>query len=148
MRTLKLAKLGIERAERWLRSAEVAMEDKRYDDVVYSSQMCVELAAKSILLAFGLEYPREHDVGEPFLKLGQIKEIQAWFKHKVDSLAKYISILAEKRGLAGYGFEEGMDVSYFKDFANEAFGMARQVFEACRKLLKELTLCEKKELSL
>lgn len=138
MRTLRLAKLGLDRARRWLRSAEMALADKRYDDVVYSSQMSAEMAAKAVLLAFGCDYPKEHDVSGALLELRDREDVPGWFKDKVETLSSYVAILAEKRGLAGYGFEEGVDVGYFKGFAREAIQMARDVLAACEGLLGRL----------
>jgi len=37
-----LATSALRRSARWLRSASRALEDERWDDVVYSSQMAVE----------------------------------------------------------------------------------------------------------
>jgi len=43
---------------------------------------------------------------------------------------------ARMRSLAGNGFEQGVGVEYFKDYAPEAFKKASEVHEACSKLLK------------
>ncbi|MBO3841801.1 MAG: HEPN domain-containing protein [Candidatus Brockarchaeota archaeon] len=135
---IDLAVSAIRRSSRWLKSALRALEDGRWDDVVYSSQMAVEQASKSVLIALGIEYPREHDVSTVFKQVSRIRNIPEWFSSMIPQLAENISELAELRGLAGYGYEKGLDADYFKDYAPKAYEMARKHYEACVKLLSEL----------
>ena len=62
MSNVGLAEAGIGRAGRWLQGASRALEDERWDDAVYSSQMAVEQSAKAVLIALGIDFPKEHDV--------------------------------------------------------------------------------------
>ncbi|MCS7369552.1 MAG: HEPN domain-containing protein [archaeon GBS-70-058] len=133
-----LARLALRRGWRWLKSALRALEDERWDDVVYSSQMAVEQASKAVLIAFGIEYPKEHDVSLVFKQLLGVEGIPRWFESMIPELVNTISELAELRGLAGYGYEEGLDADYFKDYAPEAYEMAKKHFEACAKLLSQI----------
>ena len=137
MSNIGLAKAGIERAGRWLQGALRALQDERWDDAVYSSQMAVEQSAKAVLIALGIDFPKEHDVSIVFEALSKRIDISEWFRRKVPEIAKAIAELAEIRGLAGYGFEQGIGVEYFKDYAPKANKKAREVYEACSKLLKE-----------
>ncbi|MEM3018018.1 MAG: hypothetical protein QXO25_03970 [Candidatus Bathyarchaeia archaeon] len=43
-------------------------------------------------------------------------DVPAWFREMVPEIAKVMSELAELRGMAGYGFAEGVDCSYFRDY--------------------------------
>ncbi|MBS7623096.1 HEPN domain-containing protein [Candidatus Bathyarchaeota archaeon] len=138
MSNLKLARSAIERGKRWLQAGSRAFEDKRWDDVVYSSQMAVEHFVKSVLIAFGIDFPRVHDVSDILEDVGRRSDVPAWFREMVPEIAKVMSELAELRGIAGYGFEEGVDCSYFRDYAPEALKKARMTLEACLKLIKEL----------
>jgi len=137
MSNIELARAGIERAGRWLQGASRALQDARWDDVVYSSQMAVEQSAKAVLIALGIDFPKEHDVSIVFEELAKRLDIPEWFRRKVPEIVKVVAELAEMRGLAGYGFEQGIGVEYFMDYAPEAFKRAREVHEACSKLLKE-----------
>jgi len=138
MSNLQLARSAIERAQRWLQGATRALEDKRWDDVVYSSQMTVEHSVKSILIAFGIYFPREHDVSDIFEEMRGRGDIPDWFKGMVPEIAKAMSELAELRGLAGYSFEKGVNCNYFRDYAPEALKSAKRTHEACLRLLTEL----------
>jgi len=137
MSNIGLAEAGIERAGRWLQGASRALQDARWDDAVYSSQMAVEQSAKAVLIALGIDFPKEHDVSIVFEELAKRLDIPDWFRRKVPEIVEAVAELAEVRGLAGYGFEEGIGVEYFRDYAPEAFEKAREVHEACSKLLRE-----------
>ena len=137
MSNIELARAGAERAGRWLQGASRALEDTRWDDAVYSSQMAVEQSAKAVLIALGIDFPKEHDVSIVFEDLAKRVDIPSWFKSKIPEIAKAIAELAEIRGLAGYGFEQGIGVEYFRNYAPEAFRRAEQAHEACAKLLTE-----------
>jgi len=129
---------ALRRSARWLRSASSALEDERWDDVVYSSQMAVEQSSKAVLIALGIEYPREHDVSAVFKRISRIENVPEWFSSIVPELANNISELAELSGLAGYGSEKGLAADYFKGYAPKAYEMARKHYEACAKFLSEL----------
>lgn len=128
----------LDRAGRWLQGAERAFEDKRWDDVVYCAQMAVEHSVKSVLLHLGVDFPKEHDVSDVFAQVANRGEIPEWFKRKIPEISDAVAVLAEQRGLAGYGFEEGVGVEYFKGYAPEALQSARRVHSSCRRLLKEV----------
>jgi len=137
MSNIELARAGIERAGRWLQGASRALQDARWDDAVYSSQMAAERSAKAVLIALGIDFPKEHDVSIVFEELAKRLDIPEWFRLKVPEIVKAVAELAEMRGLAGYGFEQGIGVEYFKDYAPETFKKAREVHEACSELLRE-----------
>lgn len=135
---IDLATSALKRSSRWLRGALRALEDERWDDVVYCSQMAVEQSSKAVLIALGIDYPKEHDVSIAFKQASQIEAVPKWFKSVLEELADNISTLAQLRGLAGYGYEKGIDADYFKDYAPEAYRRAKAHYEACAKLLSEL----------
>lgn len=131
-------RLAIERAGRWLQGAKRAMDDHRWDDVVYSSQMAVEHSAKAVLLALGVHSPKQHDVSDILVGIADRKEIPDWFRRQIAQISDAVARLAEQRGLASYGFEHGIGVEYFRDFAPEALREAQEVHSACREALDEL----------
>lgn len=57
MKNVDMAVQAIRRAARWFQGAERAMEDGRWDDVVYSSQMAAEHSAKAVLLSLRSRFP-------------------------------------------------------------------------------------------
>lgn len=137
MRNIDMATQGISRAARWLQSAERAIEDKRWDDAVYSSQMAAEHSAKAVLISLGIDFPKEHDVSDVLLQIQGIPNLPQWFRKELGLIADIVAELAEQRGLAGYGFEKGIDETYFKDYAPDAFEKARWVHNLCKKFIEE-----------
>ncbi len=135
---LDLARKGIRRASRWLQGAKRALEDKRWDDVVYCSQMAVEQSSKAILILFGIDYPKEHDISDVFIRLSSREDIPHWFREKVRNMCSIISELAELRGLAAYGYEMGVDEDYFTEYAPDAYNLAVDHYNACKRLIMEL----------
>lgn len=123
------SQLAFARAKRWLQSAERALEDERWDDVVYGSQMAVEHAIKSILLEKGLRFKRVHDISPEFLLLSEHDDTPNWLKEKIEEISKILLILTNRRSSAGYGFEEEVDVEDFKDEAPDSYNDAKYVLD-------------------
>ena len=134
----KKAELALQRAKRWLQSAERAMEDKRWDDVVYQSQMGAEQAVKGILLQIGLRFKRVHDVTDELSKLNETKFLSKKFLLKLPEIQKNLALLTEQRTNAGYGFEEELDVDEFKDAAPEALEMGKEIITAIEEELARI----------
>jgi len=138
MKTIEIAEKALRRGQRWLQSAQRGLEDGRWDDSVYAAQMCSEHAAKAVLIALGIEYPRRHDVSEVFATLKERNGLPSEFLTKVGELVEILAELASERALAGYGFNEGVDLDYFRDYAPEAVQKANNVLESCTKLIRGL----------
>jgi HEPN domain-containing protein len=100
--------------------------------------MAVEQSIKAVLIALGVDFPHEHDVTGVFVGLTKRMDIPEWFKKLVPELSRYMTELAELRGLAGYGYEKGLDASYFKDYSTEALRNAETTLSSCRRLLMDL----------
>ena len=87
--------------------------------------MAVEHAIKAILLDQGLIFLRVHDVTDEFLSLKKQKSLPKEIHSKIDELADVLIYLTDQRALAGYGFEEEVEVSFFKDSAPKALEKAK-----------------------
>jgi len=138
VRTSEIAELAIQRANRWLRGAQVALKDGRWDDALYAAQMCSEHAAKAVLISFGIDFPKKHDVSSVFATLSPRLGFPKWFASSMGFIVEALSELASERAMAGYGFEEGIDADYFKDAAPEAVGKAEKVLGLCSRLVGTL----------
>ena len=136
--TLDFARAALRRAKRWLQGARRALEDGRWDDVVYASQMAVEHSAKGVLLAFGIEFPKVHDVSPALRLLPSRGRLPEWFASQLEELAEDVLELARLRAIASYGYEMGVDENYFKEYAPEALKKAEKHYTACTNLLKEV----------
>ena len=123
----RIASLAHQRAARWLQGARRALEDERWDDAVYEAQMASEHAAKAVLLALGIDFPKQHDVSEVFVILAERKEVPEAMRGEVPLVADILAELAALRAQASYGFEMDVDVSHFEDLAPEAVDRAQRV---------------------
>ncbi len=135
----KKPKLAFLRAQRWLQGAERALEDKRWDDVIYSSQMAVEQGIKALLLLKGLIFKRVHDVSDEFIQLKNEESLSIHLRDKIEKIADILIFLNDQRAMAGYGFEEEIDVSFFKDSAKPALERAKFALKYIEQILKTLT---------
>jgi len=115
----------------------LAFNDEDYPMTVRRSQECVELSLKAVLRSIGIEYPREHDVGKA-LEVAKEK-FPDWFSSKIPRFAEISRDLSKKRGPAMYGYEAELKPAsdiFDKEDAKDAISAAREVFEACEKLIK------------
>ncbi len=140
---LRIAKKAQQRAADWIRNAEVALEDKRWNDVVYSAQMAAEQSLKSILLSLGVTYKRVHDITVPFRLLKDEGVISDEFRQKIPKFAEWLIQLTQERHLAGYGFEEDLEEDHFKDYAPQSLAKGKEIHNSCKDELGQI----EKELS-
>ena len=128
----------MERSKRWLEDSEVALDRGNFDNAIYMAQMSVESSTKAVLLLFGLDYPKEHDVSGPFRQLLDRSDPPEWFKEEIPTISDVIHTLAEIRGLAAYGYEHNMTVQDFEGKAPKYLEKAKRTYEQTKRLLAEV----------
>lgn len=138
MNNVDIAILALRRAGRWLKGAQRALSEKRWDDVVFSAQMCSEHAAKGVLISLGIEFPKQHDVSDVFITLKQRRDLPSNFRNRVESLTQDLAELASERAFASYGFEDGINVDYFEDYAPIAVKKSEMILHSCSHLVRDL----------
>ncbi len=119
-------------------SAKSVLATKDYPDVIRFSQEAVELSLKAGLRAFGVEYAKEHDVGEVLKSVSQ--RFPQWFRERVDYLADVSADLASKRAAAMYGLEvagKGPSEIFGEDEARGALDGAGKVLSFVKRLMKD-----------
>lgn len=135
--SLTKSQLAFQRAQRWFQGAQRALEDERWDDVVYGAQMAVEQAIKAVMLGQGFVFKRVHDVSDEFLQLSTRSTFPQWFRDTIPAIVDILARLTDQRALAGYGFEEEVGVGYFEPSAKPALADAKKVLDFIERLLKE-----------
>jgi HEPN domain-containing protein len=136
---LNLKSLAVDylrRAEMRVKSARLALDSSSYPDVVRFGQEAVELSLKASLRAFGVEYPKEHDVGEVLQR--EEDRFPPWFKALSEHLAEVSADLAAKRAAAMYGLEAGGKPPgelFQEEDAKRALTDAEEVLAAARRLV-------------
>lgn len=139
MRTKRMAESYIGIARDCLDQALMSFERGNYPLSVRRAQECVELSLKAVLRSIATEYPREHDISKALEMLKD--KFPDWFSFKIPEFIRISRDLSKKRGPAMYGYEAELrpasDIFSKKD-AEEALKSAREVFNACNKLMKEI----------
>ena len=136
MNNLEIAQEALKRARNWYQSAIRGFEDGRWNDSTYSLQMAVEQALKAILILYGIEYPKQHDISNLYLNL-KTHHVPKWFLAKINSHSKILQILVKKRGDAAYGYVKGITNKDFKEDALIYKEPAQEVINDCDKLIGE-----------
>ena len=135
MNNLEVAREGLKRGEQWYQNAIQAYKDERWNDVVFSYEMAVEQALKAILILFGIEYPKIHNISKFYLNINK-NNIPKWFVNNMDLHAKTLKELVKLRGSAAYGYVEGLTKDDFKEDANTFKDSVIKVIDDCKNLIK------------
>lgn len=113
-----------------LREVENYLRIKNWNQTVRRSQEVVELSLKAVLKIIGIEYPKEHDIGEFFVKALRRKGIKI---KDVQNIIEISDTLSEQRLPAFY-----REKDCTKEEAEDASKKARWIFEFVKKLLEKL----------
>lgn len=138
MNNLETSQGALNRAERWYQSAIRGYEDERWDDVIYSLQMSIEQSLKAILILYGIEYPKKHDISKNYKDLKK-QDIPSWFRDKTKNHTKILKNLTNKRGISAYGYVDGFSKDDFKDDALHYKDLVKDVVDDCKKLITEFS---------
>ena len=119
-------------AEEYYEEMLRAYERGSWNVVVRRAQEVVELSLKGLIKMMGIEYPREHDVGDFFERVCKEKGIEIDVE-TLDQIKRTSSRLARERAPAFY-----MEELYNEEQAREAKEGAEQVLGMARELKGKL----------
>ena len=136
MNNLDTSFQALKRGKNWHQSAIRALEDQRWDDVIYSYQMAVEQSMKAILILFCIEYPKKHDISKIYLELKALS-LPEWFLNKIELHSEIIKDLVRLRGTSAYGYVDGITSDDFFDDALKFKESVKEIIEDCEKLIIE-----------
>lgn len=115
----------------------MAFTEGDYSMCVRRSQECLELSVKSLLRFFGIEYPREHDVGDA---LEEIRDrLTAKLTERLPDMSSLMSELANSRGLALYGDEARFIPAsqlFAADYASRVLGQVTEALNTIQELVE------------
>lgn len=126
MRRLKLVEDYILRAEKRIKALEFLKSEEDYPDVVREAQEVVELLLKALLIAYGLEVPKVHDVSK-YIEMN--KEVFPEIVIKNLPRIKEISRqLRKEREISFYGMEDWIpSEEYTLEDADRAINWAKEI---------------------
>jgi len=134
MNNIEVAQEGLKRGKQWQQNASRAFEDERWNDVVFSYEMAVEQSLKAVLILFGIEYPKIHNISKLYLSMNKMN-IPKWFVNNMDFHANILKTLVKLRNKAAYGYVDGLSKEDFKDDAIEYQDSVTKVINDCEALI-------------
>jgi HEPN domain-containing protein len=122
------------RAQKRIKALEFLKSEESYADVVREAQEVVELLLKALIIAFGIEVPKVHDVSR-YIEMN--KEV---FPQVVnDNLERLKDIsrrLRKERELSFYGMEDWIpSEEYSTEEAQQAIDWAKEIEMIVKKAL-------------
>lgn len=138
MNNLDVAWEGLKRGKQWQQNASRAFEDERWNDVVFSYEMAVEQSLKAILILFGIEYPKIHNISKLYLSINKTS-IPKWFIDNMVFHAEILKDLVKLRNKAAYGYVNGLTKEDFKEDANKFQAIVSKILNDCEKLIIEFS---------
>ena len=138
MNNIEVAQGGLKRGKQWQQNAIRAFEDERWNDVVFSYEMAVEQSLKAVLILFGIEYPKIHNISMLYLRMNKTN-IPKWFVNNMDFHAKTLKILVKLRNKAAYGYVDGLTKDDFKEDAIEFQDSVTKIITDCETLIKDFS---------
>lgn len=128
------AEKAIKSAEREFRNAVRSLEDKDYVGSLKYLQECMEYAVKAVLIAYGIDYPKIHEVGR---FLYEIKEkYPGWFLKQIQAIAEVTDSLARGRPKFRDPYEH--PPKQYETTVKEILPKVEKTLESCYKLIKQL----------
>jgi len=128
------AQEAISNAEREFRNALASMKAGDHTGALKYFQECTEYATKAVLMAYGYDYPKIHEVGRFLLAIRQ--KFPPWFLREVGSIAQITDDLARGRPRFRYPYEHPPE--QYEATVKEVHPNVKRSLESCRRLVKEL----------
>ncbi|MDQ7793534.1 MAG: HEPN domain-containing protein [bacterium] len=130
-----LAQAYVFKATKRLRVLAVLLEEESYSDVVREAQELVELALKGLLREFGIDPPRQHDVGG--LVVEYAHRLPSSVAPEAERLAAISRRLRKERELAFYGDVDFIPtLEYSEADGRQALADAEYVVAAVRRAVR------------
>uniref|UniRef100_A0A7V5XFR4 HEPN domain-containing protein n=1 Tax=Thermodesulfobacterium geofontis TaxID=1295609 RepID=A0A7V5XFR4_9BACT len=128
MNKKRLVEDYIFRAEKRIKMLEFLKKEESYADVVREAQEVVELLLKGLILFFGLDVPKIHDVSK-FIEQN-IEIFPEIVKENIEKLKIISKTLRKERELAFYGLIDWIpSEEYTLKDAEKAINWAKEVFQ-------------------
>jgi HEPN domain-containing protein len=123
------------RAEKRIKMLEFLKNEGAYADVVREAQEVVELLLKGLMIAFGLDVPKVHDVSNHIEQ--NIEIFPEMIKKNIEKLKVISKTLRKERELAFYGLIDWIpSEEYTFEDADNSINWAKEVFNIVKSALK------------
>lgn len=130
---------AIDNAKVWLDTADVTMKGRIYTTALYSMEMAVEIALKALLMEFGINVPKLHNVTNTLKALFEEKRsaLPKEFRDKETLILDTYTELLEIRPLVGYIFEMNASIDV-EEKAKKYIKASKEVVDLCELAIKHV----------
>lgn len=136
MQRQKLVEDYLKRAETRIKALEFFKKEGDFADVIRESQEAVELLLKGLIMAYGLEVPKVHDVSKIIEK--NIELFPGIIHDNLEMIKDISRALRKERELAFYGMEDWIPLEeYTLEEAEKAIGWTQEIKDLVENALKE-----------
>lgn len=130
----ELAEKALEDAEEWLIAAKefdtMRMAPKR----LYSLEMGVEMSLNALLIYYGIDFPKSHNVLPIVAGLISSSSFNGTeIKGNRDEIFSTFHALLDIRSASGYSYESSYNKEFFQEKANKYTESAIHIFELVKK---------------
>lgn len=128
------AERAIKNAEREFRNAVVSMAEGDHAGALKYFQECMEYSVKTVLIAYGMDYPKVHEVGRFLYEVRE--KYPRWFAKEVPAIAGVTDSLARGRPRFRYPYE--YPAEEHEAIVKEIHPKVEKALESCKRLIKHL----------
>ncbi len=131
----ELSRKFLYKSRRRVKALHTLMTEEDWSDVVREAQEIVELCAKGMLRAIGIDPPRQHDVAP--LLVANAERLPEAVREALPGLAEASKALRKEREFAFYGDDDFLPVEeYGADQARWAFGAAAEAVRLAEAVIR------------
>lgn len=130
---------AIDNARVWLDTAEITMKGKIYTTALYSMEMAVEIALKALLMEFGINVPKLHNVTNSLKAVFEERRsaLPKEFRDKEAFVLDTYNDLLEIRTLVGYIFEMNASIDV-EEKAKKYIKASKEVVDLCDLAIRHI----------
>ena len=138
---IEISQKAIDTAESWIKTAETMAEKKIHNTCLYSEELAVEIALKAVLLALGIEPPKNHNIIETVENnIVNSHKISKDSREKIREIAR--SLLPEllgNRQTSGYTFNYNIDKESLEAIALKYLEPSKNAVLLCKNIVTEIS---------
>jgi HEPN domain-containing protein len=138
---VEISEKAIDTAESWIRTAEVMAENKVYNTCLYSEEMAVEIALKAVLLALGIDPPKNHNIIETVENnIVNSHKIPKGIKDEIREVVRsLLPELLSNRQTSGYTFNYNIDIESLEVIALRYLEPSKKAVLLCKNVIKQIS---------
>jgi HEPN domain-containing protein len=120
MANVELVKNALKDAKEWLAISEKSIKMNAFSKALYFMEMALEISLKSLLIYYGIDFPKSHNILGPITKLLSADDFElSEIKNTSSQIISTYHALLDLRMSSAYSYESSFDSSFYKERANK-----------------------------